>query len=219
MCNLVKLRNNPDYYLLVATGSLVVIAIAMSICAHWLPRFPGDLNLTLLFQSIHSNTLLSVMEWVSNFTANWRSAVIVVALSLLFFWKYGKREAIMIIGAGISSLLGAVVKMLVDRPRPTADLVKVSEIIHEGSFPSGHSFFAMALFGLVAYLALTRIHRRCFRMLTFLTMLILILMVGASRVYLGAHWPSDVIGGYMFAGVVLTIFIYLDRLSSRHLPT
>jgi len=188
----------------------------MSICAHWLPRFPGDLNLTLLFQSIHSNTLLSIMKWVSNFTANWRSVLLVIACSLIVLWRLGKHEAILIIGAGISSLLGFVIKMLVDRPRPTDDLVQVWVIIHEGSFPSGHSFFAVVLFGLMAYFAFTRLRRRGLRMLAFSSPLMLILLIGASRVYLGAHWPSDVLGGYAVGGVFLGIFIWLDMVTKPH---
>jgi hypothetical protein len=118
-----KLRNSPNYSLLIATGSLAALAIAMSICAHWLLRFPGDLNLTLLFQSIHSNILLSVMKWVSYVINGWHSGVLVIAGSIVIFWQLGKREAILTTAAGLSSLLGSVFKLLIGRPRPTTELV------------------------------------------------------------------------------------------------
>ena len=89
--------------------------------------------------------------------------------------------------------------------------MQVWEVNYDGSFPSGHAFFAMTLFGLLAYFAFTRMPRRFLRMLTFLSLLALILLIGASRVYLGAHWPSDVLAGYLFGAVFLWIFIYFDR--------
>jgi membrane-associated phospholipid phosphatase len=204
--------NSNDRNLLIIITGLAVIAIVMSIYAHWFPRFPGDLNLTLLFQSIHSNILLSVLEWVSDLTTNWRSPVLVIVFSLFVYWRLGKREAILVIVAGISSLIGALVKILVDRPRPTDDLVHVFKILNEGSFPSGHAFFATVLFGLIAYFTFTRLRQPVLRMLIFCSLLILILMIGASRIYLGAHWLSDVMGGYIFGAVFLGIFIFIDRL-------
>jgi len=213
------LRNSPNRNLLIATGSLAVIAIAMSVCAHWLPRFPGDLNLTLLFQSIHSNTLLSFMKWVSYITAGWRSALLVIAGGLVVCWRLGKREAIMMIAAGLGSLLDSVLKIMVERPRPTPDLVQVWVVEQSSSFPSGHAFYAMIFLGLAVYFAFTYMHRSGLRTLLMVSLIILILLIGASRVYLGAHWPSDVLGGYLSGVVFLGIFIWLDRVSKRHNST
>lgn len=196
--------------MLIVIGSLAVLAIAMSICAHRLPRFPGDLNLTLLFQSIHSGTFFLVMKWVSYIAAGWRSVLLVIAGSAVVLWRLGKREAILLIAAGLSSLLGFVFKIIVERPRPTIDLVQVLVVEQRNGFPSGHALFAAVFLGLMAYFTFTRLRRRSIRILTLSSLLMLILLIGASRVYLGAHWPSDVLGGYVVGVVFLGIFICFD---------
>jgi len=190
----------------------------MSICAYWLPRFPGDMNLTLLFQSIHNDTLLSIMKWVSYITAGWRSALLVIAGSIIVWWRLGKREAIMMTVAGLGSLLDSVFKIMVERPRPTPDLVQVWVAEQSSSFPSGHAFYAMLFLGLAVYYAFAYMHRSDLRTLIMASLIILILLIGASRVYLGAHWLSDVIGGYISGAVFLGIFIWLDRVSKRRYP-
>jgi len=107
----------------------------------------------------------------------------------------------------------------VGRPRPTADLVAVFQAEPGNSFPSGHAFFAMAFWGLLVYLALTRLKRRSLRMLVFSGSLVIILWIGASRVYLGAHWPSDVLGGYVIGALLLAALIWLDRKWKPRLET
>ena len=202
--------------LLIFTGVLTVIAIAMSTCAHWLSRFPGDLDLTLLFQSIHSNILLSVMKWISYVTEGWRSALLIIIGSIVVWRRLGKLKAAITITVGISSLLDSVLKVVVGRPRPTSDLVQVWVVEHNNSFPSGHAFFALMFLGLMAYFAFVHIRRQGFRVLIIVSLMILIILIGASRVYLGAHWPSDVLGGYVVGAVFLGIFIWLDRVLKRH---
>jgi undecaprenyl-diphosphatase len=207
-----KLWNSADRNLLVVTGVLSVLAIAMSIGAHWLSRFPGDLNLTLLFQLIHSNTLLFVMKAVSIIGSGWPSALLVIIGSIVVWWRLGKWDALLTIAAGLSSLLVSIIKFLVGRPRPTPDLVEVLVVEHNKSFPSGHALFSMVFLGLMAYFVFTYMHRQGFRMLIFVSLIIIIVLIGASRVYLGVHWSSDVLGGYLVGSVFLGIFIWLDRI-------
>ena len=176
---------------------------------------PGDLNLTLLFQSLHSNILLLVMKWVSYVTEGWRSALLVMVGSIVVWWRLGKQEAALTVAAGLSSLLSSAFKFAVDRPRPTPDLVQVWVVEHESGFPSGHAFYAMVFLGLVAYFAFIYLRRPGLRTLIVVSLLILIVLIGASRVYLGAHWPSDVLGGYVTGATFLGIFIWLDRVLSR----
>ena len=207
--------------LLIITGALAVLAVAMSLGAHWLSRFPGDLQFTLLFQSIHRNLLLSLMKWASYIAEGWRSVCIVVVGSIIVWWRVGKLGALLVVSAGLSTLLVSVIKTLVGRPRPSSDLVHVWIVENSNGFPSGHAFYAMVVFGLMAYFAFTYIRKPGLRTLIFVSLVVLVVLRGASRVYLGVHWPSDVLGGYLYGAVFLGIFIWIDRKLGRrfnHIP-
>ena len=196
---------------LLSFGGLAALAAVLCICAHWEPRFPGDLRLTLIIQSVDSETLGSIMEWVSHLTGGWRAPVLIIAGSLATWRCLGKLEAVLVLMTGLSSPIYSSLKLVVNRPRPTPDLVRVFQAEPGNSFPSGHAFLAIVFWGLLAYFASTRLQRRSLRVVTLSGLLMIILLIGASRVYLGAHWPSDVLGGYVVGAVLLTALVWLDR--------
>lgn len=211
------LRNSPEGKLLIVVGILTVLTIALSVYAHLFPYLPGDLSLTLLFQSLSSDMLLSVMKWASFAFGGWRAYALVIVVSLVVGWRLGKLRAALVILSGISVLINAGLKIVIDRPRPTANLIRVLEVKEDASFPSGHAFFIMAVLGLTVYFAFAYVRDTWLRTANIAVFIILIIMTGASRVYLGAHWPSDVLGGYLAGSAILGILIWLDRrFSHRH---
>jgi undecaprenyl-diphosphatase len=152
------------------------------------------------------------MQGISTVLDGWSSYVIVVAIALLVWWRVGWREMVMILAGALLAATSSVFKAVVDRPRPSPDLVTVFAQADTSSFPSGHSFFAFMIFGLIAYLSITRLQNSILRTSILFVTIVLILLVGISRVYLGAHWPSDVIGGYLTGGVFLFGLIWIDRI-------
>jgi membrane-associated phospholipid phosphatase len=196
---------------LLAIAGLTILAIAISLYARWEPRFPGDLQMTLLVQSADGKTLLSFMEWISYLMGSWRAAILVIA-SYIIVWRYlGKLDGGLVLLAGLSSLLDSPIKLAVNRPRPTSDLVQVFSTENGSGFPSGHAMFATVVMGFLAYLAVIHLRRRSLKLLSFAGLLALIILTGISRVYLGVHWPSDVVGGYLIGAVLLVFLIYLHR--------
>jgi membrane-associated phospholipid phosphatase len=192
-------------------GGLAILAAVLCIWAHWEPRFPGDLRLTLLVQSIDSQALDSIMEWVSLLTGGWRAPVLIVAGSIMAWRRLGMWEAGLVLMTWLSSPIDSGLKLVIDRPRPTPDLIRVFQDEPGNSFPSGHAFLAIVFWGLLAHLAFTRLQRRSLRGLVLSVSAVMILWIGASRVYLGAHWPSDVLGGYILGALFLIGVIWLDR--------
>ncbi len=108
-----------------------------------------------------------------------------------------------------------VVKILIQRPRPGGVMQVISDSSY--SFPSGHAAASMAFYGFLMYLILkltkSKPHYKIWRAVTITLGSLLILAIGFSRLYIGVHFPSDVIAGYLFGGVCLFIGILIAKRS------
>ena len=100
-----------------------------------------------------------------------------------------------------------ILKTIIHRPRPFDIIVNETSF----SFPSAHSALSIALYGFIAYLLWQKIHNKFTRVGIAAGGIILIALIGFSRLYLGAHYLSDVIGGYVLGAFWLGLGIYLDR--------
>ena len=135
-------------------------------------------------------------------------AVVVTAslvLSILLYAQ-GKKNvsaAFVLVVAALGA--NSVVKHLIHRERPDTMYVQ-SMAIRSYSFPSGHAFGSMVFYGLIAYLCYRHLPQP-FGALVPVCLAILILLIGLSRVFLGAHFPSDVVVGWLLGGVALAIII------------
>lgn len=118
-------------------------------------------------------------------------------------WKRRDRAFVM-----LASLLAAPIfyalKEIVHRNRPTSSYAN-SLGIHSYSFPSGHATMSFAVFMTLAYLISLRVKRRSISRLITTLLLILVIFIGISRVYLGAHYPTDVVGGWIVGSIVLLL--------------
>ena len=123
-------------------------------------------------------------------------------------WLSGLRvEAGFTLAASGSGLLTQAIKAVVARPRPAAGLVRVVDPIAGSGFPSGHTIFYATFFGFLGYLsyALMKPGRR--RTLLLWLCGALILLVGPSRIWLGHHWPSDVLASYALGLAYLIVLV------------
>jgi undecaprenyl-diphosphatase len=156
------------------------------------------------------------MECISSIFGGWSAVLVVVAAGIVVWWRVGRLEAIMILVGGLITLVNTALKLAINRPRPSADLVHVLSPEQTSGFPSGHAFFVILILGLAAYFVLINLKNRVLRMLVLAGLIAVILLTGISRVYLGVHWPSDVVGGYLIGGVFLTALIWFHRTWKAH---
>lgn len=146
-------------------------------------------------------------------------AVIPIALGVIA-WAVKRKETraavALVVVLVMTEVLNVMLKRTFERPRPT--LFQEIEALHSYSFPSGHAMAAAAIYGMMGVVA-SRLTTRRERALLVVGLPVLIAMIGISRVYLGVHWPSDVLAGFAAgAFVVLAGAIALDGLPSgaRH---
>ncbi len=187
---------------------------ALAWFVHFNPILPVDVAITKEFQENKSPWLESLMLAVSFLGNQAILFAVLVLLTAVAFWLVRLRlEALIIITLSvISSIVNFLVKLIVSRPRPTTQLVDVLQKANGQSFPSGHVMSYVAFWGLLFSLGLILFNRRrWWHYLLLIIPALFVILVGPSRIYLGDHWASDVLGGYLFGGLLLgiTLSIYL----------
>jgi membrane-associated phospholipid phosphatase len=158
----------------------------------------------------HQNPFLdNLMMAVSWFGYVPGSVIVVLLTAVIFFLFRYRKEAIFILLTSISGLISSFVKILVHRPRPTDQFVRVVRKVSEESFPSGHVLFYIVFFGfLTALMYQLRSIPMYVRVSVASVSLLLIFTVPFSRMYLGAHWFSDVLGGFLLGILALYVICY-----------
>ncbi|MNI21098.1 putative undecaprenyl-diphosphatase YbjG [compost metagenome] len=160
-----------------------------------------------VIQGLESPILTSIMKFFT-FTGGGTPVVIVslVVGLLLFKILHHRRELILFIWVVIgSSLLNDALKLIFHRARP--ELHRMIDV-NGFSFPSGHSMAAFSLYGVMAFLLWRHTLTSIGRGVLIAFSVAMILMIGISRIYLGVHYPSDVLGGFLASGCWLSISIW-----------
>ena len=145
---------------------------------------------------------------IAKFITNFGGAIFVISLTtILFFVIKDKKIGISIIAnLGIVTILNQIIKFIMQRPRPTE-----FRIIEETgySFPSGHSMVSLAFYGYLIYLIYKYINNKHLKRTLIIILSVLICIIGVSRIYLGVHYTSDVLGGFLISFAYLIIYIEL----------
>lgn len=195
---------------LVVVFILLIIAfttLSIFIANHPILKF--DIDISLLIQKYHSNFLDKVMLAISIFGEIPFSLISVLIVAAIFYFKSYKREALYIALVLFSGLIILGIKNVINRPRPTGFNVRLVEVFRFQSYPSGHVLSYVLFFGFLIILmnTLKGIPKATRLILTYIS-IFLIVTISISRIYLGAHWFTDTLGGFLLGLICLFPLCY-----------
>lgn len=143
---------------------------------------------------------------IAKFITNFGGAIfLIIATIILFILIKNKKIGFSIIlNLAVVTILNQLLKNILQRPRPTE-----FRIVEETgfSFPSGHSMVSMAFYGYLIYLIYRYVKNKYLKWILIVLLSILICTIGISRIYLGVHYTSDVLGGFLISISYLVIYI------------
>lgn len=163
----------------------------------------GDIiGYNIISRFLISDFATPIAKFITNFGG--ATFLIVVAIILLLLLKNKKIGISITANLIIVTILNLLLKSILQRPRPTEFRI-VEETGY--SFPSGHSMISMAFYGYLIYLSYKYIKNKYLKWTTIILLSILICAIGISRIYLGVHYTSDVLGGFLISISYLVIYI------------
>jgi undecaprenyl-diphosphatase len=135
-------------------------------------------------------------------------------VSLIVFWRKRWRRAAIWLAVTMlgGQVLETVLKLAFHRPRPAPFF---GPLPYSYSFPSGHALSSFCFYGIMAGLLTARLRSRNWRILLWALAAALVASIGVSRIYLGVHYPGDVLAGYLAAAVWVSAMLVLDRFRTR----
>lgn len=169
---------------------------------------------SLLQTTLRGNLPHALTMFFSSLTSLINTPVIVTWVAVLvglFLYKKWWSEAILLAGnLALTGILVALLKNVYQRPRPT-----IQHLVEEGgfSFPSGHALASTLVVGALVIIVSQRVKNRHLRHLLQVLLMVFILTIMTSRVYLGVHYPTDVLGSlFLGLGMLHIEFPYYDKL-------
>lgn len=196
--------------------ALVVALLTVGVMEiSWVPRMDHQITDTVLTHRTHFlNAVFPVVSTLGDMLAMWILAVVVcVALVVVRRWL----EAVaLVVVTGASSAVGQVMKYAIGRQRPPlADRLVTA---HAPSFPSGHSLGSAAVVGFVAALVVLGSSRIAIRTAAVIVACVFVVLVGCSRVYLGVHWTTDVVAGWLTGSCLVLLGVWGLGYAASRLP-
>lgn len=166
-----------------------------------------DSGIIQTIQAIKHPILTPIMKFFSFIGDTPQVIVISLTLLIILYKIFHHRKELILFTLVLLGSTGfnILLKSYFQRERPTLYTL----VVEEGfSFPSGHTMAALSLYGIISFLLWRHIPKQSGRIVLIVISVSLMLLIGISRIYLGAHFPSDVLGAYLFSGFWLSLNIW-----------
>lgn len=208
-------RRKPGLIVLATTAGAFTIFLSLLTLVRSKPQLNSDLTMTMRLQRRQHPLLARAMNWIS-WPGFRPQSLILPGVAVGAAWLIrGKRDALFLAAAWMVSMVSYTTKLLVRRPRPAGHgILVVKADLRDSSFPSGHTLHYTVFWGFAAYLWVSTVRSPWLRWLPAGVIAGLVALVGPSRVYLGHHWLTDVLGSYSLGTGCLLALIEAHRLSS-----
>ncbi len=198
-------RVKGKYGFLVLVGVLALLTYFALIT----DRLPGDLAIAQWVQSLAGPESLGPIPDLLFWMGEKGVAGALLVPVCVWLWLKGHRtEAVFVALIGSPDLLNIPLRELIDRPRPTTVPLNAFGGGHGASFPSGYALHVLLWGGFLLYLSRSVVKRRAIRTVLWLALGLYIPVTGLWLIYDGRHWPSDVLGGYVYGAFYLTVLIW-----------
>ena len=174
----------------------------------------ADLRIINLISQFRTDSLNHLMLFIT-YLAKGEIIIVGVILASIILFLFKKKSYLYSL---LISVIGGqffvwIIKNIIERPRPPLSEALVAETSF--SFPSGHSFIAITFYGLLFFLISQSVKKRYQKNIFIIIGIILVILIGFSRIYLGAHWPSDVLASYTSGLAWLTIIITTNKIKRK----
>ena len=189
---------------------MVIFLILFSIFAYKIVMDKSIYIDKSVYDFICDNFMSERMTNIVKILTSLGSALVVIILTIVLFIAIkNKRIAVsIVINLIVITILNNLLKIIFLRPRPNVNNL----ILESGySFPSGHSSTGMAFYGYLIYLIYKYVNNKKIKISLIIFLSLVIVAIGLSRIYLGVHYASDVLGGFLLAIVYLIIFITITN--------
>jgi len=161
--------------------------------------------------------MLTRLLWGFTVLGDPRVATLLTLLTIGLLLVWGRRAEAWLVGAtvGGGAVLSALAKLAFHRPRPLAQFALI-KLPSSFSFPSGHALNSLLFFGVLAFVLVRLTKRLGWRLAILGAAAVAVLLTGLSRVYLGVHWPSDVVASWSLAAAMLSVTCGLYLMRARY---
>jgi membrane-associated phospholipid phosphatase len=206
------------YVLAIITLGFLVLTVLISL----FPTSGIDIYFSREVQERQNPALDHVMYWISSPGYMPQAPIMVVSVSIVFFLFKYKKAALYLLLTMLGGLVSTLVKVAVNRPRPSDTVVRILQKTTQQSFPSGHVLFYVVFFGfLILLMYQLQGVSKALRGIVIAVCLIFIFSIPISRIYMGAHWFTDVLGGFLLGLIclyVLSWFYLRHRADKQEAP-
>lgn len=186
-------------YILISILLIVFLLLTILVLTGSMKSFDSSIYNFLI--NLRSKSMDTFMKTITKF-GNTMSVIIILAIFVFILKKDDGYLLVMNTICVVSA--NQVLKHIIRRPRPDhLRLVKEKGF----SFPSGHSMVSIALYGILIYIVNKNIKNKTLKIILIALLSLLILFIGLSRIYVGVHYPSDVLSGYILATVITILVI------------